>query len=65
MGGEALDPVKSLCPSLGVCQGQEARVGGLLSRGEGGGDRGFQRGTRKGDNICINIWIFYLDKVHI
>jgi hypothetical protein len=43
MGGEAFGPVKVLCPSVGECQGQEARVGGLVSRGreEGRGDRGF------------------------
>jgi hypothetical protein len=29
----ALDPVKVLCPSIGECQGQEAGMGGLLSRG--------------------------------
>ncbi|KRY62123.1 hypothetical protein T4D_1585 [Trichinella pseudospiralis] len=23
MGGEALGPVKALCPSIGECQGQE------------------------------------------
>jgi hypothetical protein len=33
MGGEALGPVKALCPSAGECQGQEAGVGGLVSRG--------------------------------
>jgi hypothetical protein len=33
MGGEALGPVKALCPSIGGCQGQEAEVGGLVSRG--------------------------------
>ena len=41
MGGEALCPVKALCPSVGECQDQEAGVGGLLSRerreGIGGG----------------------------
>jgi hypothetical protein len=35
MGGEALGPVKALCPSVGECQGQEAGVGGLVSRGRG------------------------------
>jgi hypothetical protein len=35
MGGEALGPVKSLCPSLGECQGQEAGMGRLVSRGRG------------------------------
>jgi hypothetical protein len=33
MGEEALDPVKVLCPSIGECQGQEAEVGRLGSRG--------------------------------
>jgi hypothetical protein len=41
MGGEAFGPVKVLCPSIGECQGQEAGVGRLGSRGERGGDRGF------------------------
>ena len=47
MGGEALGPVKFLCPSIEECQGQEAEVDGLVSRGreEGIGE------TRKGDNI--------------
>jgi hypothetical protein len=44
MGGEALGPVKVLCPSVGECQGQEAGVGGLGSRGRGGGNRGFSEG---------------------
>ena len=39
MGGEALGPVKVLCPSIGECLGQEVGVGGLGSRG-GGGYRG-------------------------
>ena len=40
MGGEALGPVKILCPSIGECQGQEAGVHVLVSRrrGEGMGD---------------------------
>jgi hypothetical protein len=33
MGGEALGPVKVLCPRIGDCQGQETGVGGLVSRG--------------------------------
>jgi hypothetical protein len=41
MEGEALGPVKVLCPSIGECLGQEAGVGRLGSRGSGGGDRGF------------------------
>ena len=34
-GGEALDPVKVLCPSIGECHRLEAGVGGLRSRGRG------------------------------
>ena len=49
MGGEALGPVKALSPSVGECQGQEAGVGGLVSRGVGMGVLGGE--TRKGDNI--------------
>ena len=44
MGGEALGPVKALCPSVGECQGQEAEVGGLVSRGRGEGNKGFSEG---------------------
>ena len=53
MVGEALGPVKALCPSVGECQGQEAGVGGLVSRGRGKGKgEGVFRGeTRKWDNI--------------
>jgi hypothetical protein len=40
MGGEALGLVKIICPSTGECQGQEAGVGGLGSRG-GEGIGGF------------------------
>jgi hypothetical protein len=32
MGGEALGPVMFPCSSIGECQGQEARVGGLVNR---------------------------------
>jgi hypothetical protein len=53
MGGEALCPMKALCPSVGECQGQEAGGGGLVSRrrGEGMGRVFFGGETRKGDNI--------------
>ena len=46
MRGEALGPVKVLCPHIRECQGQEVGVGGLVSRerGEGRRDRGFWRG---------------------
>ena len=40
MGGEALGPVKVLCPSIGECLGQEAGVV-VWEKGEAGGDRGF------------------------
>jgi hypothetical protein len=52
MGGEALRPAKVLCPSTGEYQGQEAEVGGLVSRWnrEKLGNI-FDRETRKGDNI--------------
>ena len=37
MGGEVLGPVKVLCTSIRECMGQEAGVGGLVSRGNGEG----------------------------
>jgi hypothetical protein len=45
MGGEALGPVKVICPSIGDCQGQEAGVGVLVSRRREEGIGGFQRGN--------------------
>jgi hypothetical protein len=51
MGGEAFGPVKVLCPSIGECQGQEAGVGRLLSRGRWDGIGIFGGETRKGDII--------------
>jgi hypothetical protein len=45
MGGEALGPVKVLCPSIGECQSQEVGVGGLVSRVREEGIEGFQRGN--------------------
>ena len=45
MGEEALGPVKVLCPSIGECQGQEAGVGRLGSRGKGERIGDFQRGN--------------------
>jgi hypothetical protein len=47
MGGEALVPVKTQCPSVEECQGREAGVGGLVSRGRGDGIGGFLRGNQK------------------
>jgi hypothetical protein len=40
MGGEALGPVKVLCPNIDECQGQEVGVGGLVIRGRGMGKPG-------------------------
>ena len=45
MGGEALCPVKVLCPSIGDCLGQEAEVGGLVSRERGKSIEDFWRGN--------------------
>jgi hypothetical protein len=45
MGGEVLGPVKVLCPSIGECQGQEAGVGGLGSRGRAERIGDFWRGN--------------------
>jgi hypothetical protein len=42
--GEALDPVKALCPSIGECQDQEWEWVGWGAGGGGGGDRGFLEG---------------------
>jgi hypothetical protein len=43
VGGEALGPVKALCPSIGECQGQQVDVGKLVSRGRGEEIRDFRR----------------------
>jgi hypothetical protein len=49
VGGEALASVKAVCPSVGECQGQEAGVGGLVSRDGVGvdGGRDFWRGNKE------------------
>jgi hypothetical protein len=47
MGGEALGPVKALCPSVGEYQGPQLGVGGLVSRGGGRGNR--ERGLLEGN----------------
>ena len=44
MGGEALGPVKDLCPSIGECQDQEAGVDELGSREKGEGIGDYWRG---------------------
>ena len=43
MEGEALGPVKALCPRIGECQGQEGE-GWVGEPGERGEDRGFSEG---------------------
>ena len=51
MEGEALGPVKALCPSEAECQDQEAGVGGLGSRKkreEGGAREILERKLGKG-----------------
>jgi hypothetical protein len=53
MGGEALGPVKALCPSVGECQGQDMLVGGLVSR-RSCGDRGFSEG-KSGKGITFEM----------
>jgi hypothetical protein len=50
--GEALDPMKALCPSIKECMDQE--VGGLVSRGRGEGDRAFSEG-KPGKGITFEI----------
>ena len=51
MGGEALGPVKVLCPSIGEYQGQEGGVGGLVSRGSRESIGDFQRGNQERNDI--------------
>jgi hypothetical protein len=47
VGGEVLSPVKAPSPSVGECQGQEAGVGGLVSRGREDGLGSFRRGNQE------------------
>jgi hypothetical protein len=55
VGGEALGPVKALCPSIGECQGQEMGVSGLMSRVGRGRGRGFSEG-KPGKGITFEIY---------
>ena len=55
MGGEALGPVKALCPSIGECQGQEMGVSGLMNRVGRGRGRGFSEG-KPGKGITFEIY---------
>jgi hypothetical protein len=54
MGGDALGPVKVLCPSIGEFQGQEVGVGGLGSRRREEGDRRFS-GGKPGKGITLEM----------
>jgi hypothetical protein len=51
VGGEALNPVKAQCPSVGECQGGEVGVGGWVRehphRSRGDGIENFQRGNQE------------------
>jgi hypothetical protein len=47
MGGEALGPLKVLCPNIEECQGQKVGVGRLLSRGRRESTGDFQRGNQE------------------
>ena len=57
MGGEALGPVRALCPSVGECQGRDAEVGRWVEehpqrrRGKGNGTGGFHKGWGPGKGI--------------
>jgi hypothetical protein len=51
MRGEALDPVKARCPSVGECQDREVEVGELVNRERRNGMRNFGGEMREGDNI--------------
>jgi hypothetical protein len=44
MEGEALGPVKALCPSVGECLGQETGSGWVGEQSEGGEDEVFKPG---------------------
>ena len=55
MEGEALGPVKVLCPSIGECQGQEAGSGWVEEQGEGREDREFSEG-KLGKGIAYKIF---------
>jgi hypothetical protein len=53
MGGEALGPLKALCPSIGECQDQEWEWVGW-GAGGGGRDRGFSEG-KLGKGITLEM----------
>jgi hypothetical protein len=47
MRGDALDPEKAQCLSVGECQDREAGVGGLVRRGRRHGNGGFSEGKQE------------------
>jgi hypothetical protein len=51
VGGEALAPVKVLCPSIGGMPGPGSGCGWVGEGGRGKGEGVFGGETRKGDNI--------------
>jgi hypothetical protein len=62
MEGEALGPMKVLCPSIGECQGQEARVSGWVGeQGDGGEERGFLE-RKLGKGITFEMLIKKISK---
>jgi hypothetical protein len=53
LGGCGTCCSRHICPSIGECQGQEAGVGGWVSRGREG-DRGFSEG-KPGKGLTFEI----------
>jgi hypothetical protein len=54
MGGEAFGSEKARCPSAGEYQDREVEVGGLVSKGRDGWDRGFWEG-KPGKEITFEV----------
>jgi hypothetical protein len=52
---KALGPVKVLCPSVGECQGQDAEVDGLVSKGRGGNAGGCFLEGKPGKGITFEM----------
>jgi hypothetical protein len=64
MGGEAIGPLKVLCPIIGECQGQEVGVGGLVSREREERIRDFSE-EKLGKGITFEMKIKYLIKMFV
>jgi hypothetical protein len=54
MGGEALGPVKAICPSVWGMSGPGRRSGWVSEQGEGKGDRGISEG-KSGKRITFEM----------